>query len=172
MLPKYKEMLCCLRNCTVIYEGGISECHESSIFQACFLARLQALKLSGLFSSSTYFHCSKPTLDYEMWYNLSPVTLHERDRSADVLIHGENRDTIAAKSFLPQKRESFIHGSQGSLVQQLLKMQRKAWQRSPINSKRQTASASIPQGTKGFKKWQLIKALPSLHCALLLHPTG
>lgn len=143
-LPKYEQMLLCLHNCNIICEGGISECDESHIFQGCFLAWLQALKLSGLFASSTYFHSTECTLDYEMWYNLSPVTLHERDKSVHVLIHGENRDTIAAKSFLPQKRRSFIHGSQGSLVQQLLKMQRKAWEKSPVNSERQTASASIP----------------------------
>lgn len=76
-------------------------------------------------------------------------------------------------TFLPQQRGAFIHGSWDSLVQQLPKTQREAQQRNPINSERETLiSASTSLGTEGSKKRELIKALPSLYCALLLHPAG
>jgi len=74
----------------------------------------------------------------------SPVALLGRDRSMRVLrvIHGENSDTVAAQSFLPQQGGSFIHGSQHSLVQQLPKMQREARRRNPINPRKGGISIS------------------------------
>lgn len=105
----------------------------------------------------------------------SPVALHGRDGSIHMLrvTYREKSDTIAAKSFLPQQRGSFTHGSWDSLAQQLTKMQREAWQRNRISSERETLiSASTPLGTEGSRKWELTKALPSLYCAILLQPAG
>lgn len=84
----------------------------------------------------------------------SPVALHGKDRSIHMLrvVHGENCDKIAAKSFLPQQKGSLIHGLWDSLVQQLPKMQRKAWQRNPSTKEWDINISKYPTGNTGLQK--------------------